>query len=360
MVDAPHAFILAGGRGTRFWPLSQHDRPKQLLDFTGEGSLLALTVSRLSPLIPPERQWILTATDLVEAVREAVPQVPADQIIAEPVGRNTAPAVGLAAAILMERGEDPAFTVMPSDHLITPGTAFRACLGRALDLAGAEPWLMTFGIRPSRPETGYGYIEAGDTVADHEGVRHVRAFIEKPRRELAEEYMASGRHAWNSGMFCWRASAVIDGLARHAPEVHDVVTRIASSGAPGTREFVEALETSFADAPSISIDYALMEKADNVLVVDATFEWNDVGHWLAMRELWPDVGGRNVARGEVLALDSTDNIVYGPDRLTALIGVRNHVVVSTADVTLVCPADRAQDVKLALEKLRDSGADNHG
>jgi mannose-1-phosphate guanylyltransferase len=153
---------------------------------------------------------------------------------------------------------------------------------------------------------------------------------------------------------------VIDGLARHSPEVHDVVTRIAAAGAPGTREFTGALETSFADAPSISIDYALMEKADNVLVVDATFDWNDVGHWLAMRELWPDAGGRNAARGEVLALDSTDNIVYGPDRLTALIGVRDHVVVSTADVTLVCPADRAQDVKLALEKLQDSGADNHG
>jgi mannose-1-phosphate guanylyltransferase len=357
---APHAFILAGGRGTRFWPLSRHERPKQLLDFTGEGSLLALTVSRLSPLIPTERQWILTATDLVEAVREAVPQIPPDQVIAEPVGRNTAPAIGLAASILMERGEDPAFAIMPSDHLIRPGEEFRACLGRALDLAEAEPWLMTFGIRPSRPESGYGYIEAGEPLDGHAGIRRVRAFIEKPDRNRAEELVASGHHAWNSGMFCWRASVVIDGLARHSPEVHDVVTRIAAAGAPGTREFTGALETSFADAPSISIDYALMEKADNVLVVDATFDWNDVGHWLAMRELWPDAGGRNAARGEVLALDSTDNIVYGPDRLTALIGVRDHVVVSTADVTLVCPADRAQDVKLALEKLQDSGADNHG
>ena len=172
--------------------------------------------------------------------------------------------------------------------------------------------------------------------------------------------MASGRHAWNSGMFCWRASTVIEGLAAHAPEVHGIVTSIASSGAPGTPEFAAALDSSFAEAPSISIDYALMEKAENVLVVDATFEWNDVGHWLAMRELWPDVGGRNVARGEILALDSVDNIVYGPDRLTALIGVNDHVVVSTADVTLVCPADRAQDVKLALEKLRNPDANNHG
>ena len=360
MSAAPHAFILAGGRGTRFWPLSRHDRPKQLLDFTGEGSLLALTVSRLSPLIPADRQWILTASDLVEAVREAVPQIPRDQVIAEPVGRNTAPAIGLAAAILMERGEDPAFAIMPSDHLIRPGDEFRVCLGRALELAGVEPWLMTFGIRPSRPETGYGYIEAGEPVPGHEGIRRVRSFIEKPHRDRAEELVASGRHAWNSGMFCWRASTVIDGLARHSPEVHGVVTRIAAAGAPGTPEFTGALEASFGDAPSISIDYALMEKADNVLVIDATFEWNDVGHWLAMRELWPDAGGRNVARGEILALDSTDNIVYGPDRLTALIGVKDHVVVSTADVTLVCPADRAQDVKLALEKLTGSGADNHG
>jgi mannose-1-phosphate guanylyltransferase len=159
-------------------------------------------------------------------------------------------------------------------------------------------------------------------------------------------------------MFCWRSSTVLDGLARHAPELLETVRGIAEAGAPGTPDFARALEERFAAAPSISIDYALMEKAENVLVVDATFEWNDVGHWLAMRDLWPDAGDGNVARGRILALDASNNIVYGPDRLTALIGVEDHIVVSTGDVTLVCPADRAQDVKLALERLGDSGADN--
>lgn len=358
MSAPPHAFILAGGRGTRFWPLSTHERPKQLLDFTGEGSLLALTVSRLSPLVPPERQWILTASDLADAVREAVPQVPPEQIIAEPVGRNTAPAVGLAAAILRERGEDPAFCVLPSDHLIRPGEAFRECLGRAMDLAASEACLLTFGIRPTRPETGYGYIEAGDPFPEWPGIRRVRAFIEKPPADEATGFVASGRHSWNSGIFCWRASTVLDGLAQHAPDVHAVVTQIATEGVPGTKGFLSALEGRFANAPSISIDYALMEKADNTLVVDAEFEWNDLGHWVAMRELWPDAGSGNAARGDVLAIDAADNIVYGPDRLTALIGVSGHVVVSTDDVTLVCPAERAQDVKIALGKLMDPGAEH--
>lgn len=359
MAAAPHAFILAGGRGTRFWPLSRRRRPKQFLDFTGEGSLLALTVSRLSPLIPPERQWVLTATDLVDAVREAVPQIPAEQVLAEPVGRNTAPAVGLAAAILAERGEDPAFAVLPSDHLIQPGAAFRDCLGQALELASTEPWLMTFGVRPDRPETGYGYIEVGERVDAASSIHRVAAFVEKPDRERATAYLDSGRHLWNSGMFCWRASTVLDGLAAHAPDVLSVVRGIAGAGPAGTAGFAAALENSFASAPAISVDYALMEKARNVVVVEATFEWNDVGHWLAMRELWPDAGGGNAARGEVLAVDATRNIVYGPGRLTALIGLEDHVVVTTDDVTLVCPASRAQDVKLALERLADSGADTH-
>ncbi len=346
-----HAFILAGGRGTRFWPLSTSERPKQLLDFTGEGSLLALTVSRLTPLIPPERQWILTSQDLVGAVREAVPQVPAAQVLAEPAGRNTAPAIGLAAAILRARGDDPAFAVLPSDHLIEPGEEFRACLGRALECAERDASLLTFGIVPTRPETGYGYIEAGQPLPEQDGLRRVRSFREKPPLETAREYLESGHHYWNSGMFCWKASTVLDGLAAHAPQVHSVVTAIAASGPVGTDAFAAAFESRFPEAESISIDYALMEKSDQVLVVEASFSWNDVGHWLAMRDLWPVDSDNNASRGEVLALDSSDNIVYGPDRLTALIGIRDHVVVSTDQVTLVCPADRAQDVKIALEQL---------
>ena len=192
-------------------------------------------MARLTPLIPPERQWILTSQELVDVVREAVPQVPASQVLAEPVGRNTAPAIGLAAAILLEQGGDPAFAVLPSDHLIEPGAEFRACLQQALEFADRDPSLLTFGIAPTRPESGYGYIEAGKAVEGHEGFSSVRSFREKPPVEEAREYLASGHHYWNSGIFCWKASTVLDGLVVHAPGIHSVVTAIAAAGTGGNR-----------------------------------------------------------------------------------------------------------------------------
>lgn len=357
---APHAFILAGGRGTRFWPLSLRDKPKQLLDFTGEGTLLSLTCERLSPLVPIENQWIITSEELADAVREAVPSIPAEQVLAEPVGRNTAPAVALAAGLLLERGVDAPFAVLPSDHLITPADEFRARLSIAFDHARRHDELITFGVRPDRPETGYGYIETGDAAHEDGDALRVVAFREKPDRKTAEAYASSGKHLWNSGMFVWRPSVVAAGLKEHAPRILDPILGMVRSGhAPGTQAFAAAFQKAYDTVSSISIDYALMEQADNVVVLPATFRWNDVGHWVAMRELWGADADGNAVRGRVLGIDARGNVVHGPDRLTALVGVDDLVVVSTDRVTMVCPVDRAQDVKRIIERLEAEGLDEY-
>lgn len=356
MRTEPHAFVLAGGRGTRFWPLSVRTRPKQLLALTAEASsLLQLTTDRLQPLVAAERQWVITSVDLAEPVRADVPQVPSAQVIGEPMGRNTAPAVALAAALLLERGEDPVFFVLPSDHVIGPRAQFQASLQEAAELAQRHDVLVTFGIVPTRPETGYGYVEADAAFAGHPTARRVASFREKPDRPTAEGYVASGRHLWNSGMFAWRASVVAAGLERHAPGMMGPLRELARSVALGTEGFDAALQKIYGVLPSISIDYALMERADNAVVLPVTFQWNDVGHWLAVRELHePDAAG-NVGRGRVVAIDAHDNIVHGEHRLTALLGVHDLIVVTTDRVTMVCPADRAQDVKLLLDRVEAAG-----
>lgn len=352
MADA-HAFVLAGGRGTRFWPLSRRAHPKQLLDFTGEGPLLALTLERISGVIPPERQWIITSEDLVEAVRRLAPNLPPEQIIGEPVGRNTAPAVALAAALLETTAPGSPFVMLPSDHLITQASTFHEDLREAIAAVQAREVLLTFGIEPDRPETGYGYIEAED---EGTRLRDVRAFVEKPDRPTAESYLASGRHLWNSGMFAWRADVLLAGLREHEPEMVRLAEMVAAAGTEGRQT---ALEEAYAEMRAVSIDYALMEKAGNVVVLPARFDWNDVGHWLAMRDLWRQDAEGNAARGQLLAKGSSDNIVFGENRLTALLGVSNLVVVHTEDVTLVCAADKAQELRAVLEELENRGEERY-
>ncbi len=350
-----HAVILAGGRGTRFWPLSRRAQPKQLLDLTGDGSLLAMTLERLEPLVPAAKQWILTSELLAEKVRKHAPRVPADQIIAEPVGRNTACAVGLAAALVEQRAGDVPFAVLPSDHIIAPAPEFQGALSQAFKITKDNEVLLTFGVTPSRPETGYGYIEEGEPLASAAPARRVAAFTEKPDHATATRYLEGGRHFWNSGIFAWRPSVLLEGLKRELPDLCDSVRRCAAAGEVGTSKFLEALKSTYQGAPSISIDYALMEKARNVVVLPASFSWNDVGQWVSMRELWPLDKDGNCSRGEVLALSSQDCVVYGPDRLTALLGVKDIIVVQTEDATLVCDAKRSQDVRLILEALQREG-----
>ncbi len=350
-----HAVVLAGGRGTRFWPLSRRSKPKQLLDLTGSGSLLALTLDRLEPLVPAERQWILTSEDLADAVSEQAPKIPAQQIIAEPVGRNTACAVALAAALVRERAGDSPFVVLPSDHIITPVAEFQSALSRAFRITAQNDVLLTFGVTPTRPETGYGYIEKGEPLPSAAPALRVVAFTEKPDLPTAEAYLEGGRHLWNSGIFAWRPSVVLEGLDRELPALSEAARRCAASGAVGTSGFSEALKSTYEAAPSISIDYALMEKAENVVVLPASFAWNDVGQWVSMRELWSLDAQGNCSRGETLALQSENCVVYGPERFTALLGVKDIIVVQTEDATLVCDAKRSQDVRLILEALEQEG-----
>lgn len=357
MSATPYAFVLAGGRGTRFWPLSVRRRPKQLLALSAESSsLLQLTTQRLQPLIPATRQWVITSADLDGAVRADVPDIPASQVIGEPVGRNTAPAVALAAALLLERGEPEAvFFVLPSDHVIGPRSRFQDALNSAAALASGSDVLVTFGIPPTRAETGYGYVETGAPLANGGPALRVESFREKPDRATAEQYVTAGRYLWNSGMFAWRAEVVAAGLERHAPGMLGPLRAMLRGTPPGTAGFDRALQEVYGALPSISIDYALLERADNVAVLPATFDWNDVGHWLALRDLTTKDAAGNAGRGRIVAVDAHDNIVHGEERVTALLGVRDLVVVTTERVTLVCPADRAQDVKLLLDRVEADG-----
>jgi mannose-1-phosphate guanylyltransferase len=327
-----HVVVLAGGGGTRLWPASRRRRPKQFLPLSPGGqALLAATVERVRPLCSLDRVLVVTAESQAAEVAAALPGLPQANVIVEPVGRNTAPAIALAAHALVERGQgQTVMAVLPSDHVVTDPPAFRTVLGQALE--AARDHLVTIGIRPSRPETGYGYLELGDRM---EGpAREVRRFVEKPDAARAREYLASGRHLWNSGMFFFRAERLLEETRRHLPEV------------------TRALETArYTEAPAISIDYGIMERASDILAVPGEFGWNDVGSWAALADVHPaDPSGNVRLGGPLVAIGAERNVVYG-DRMVVLLGVEDLVVVTTDDVVLVLPRARAQDVRAMVDEL---------
>lgn len=323
------AVILAGGGGTRLWPASRRKRPKQFLPLAPGGrSLLAATVERLA--MPLERVLVVTAAPQVDEVRAALPKLPAENVIAEPVARNTAPAVALAAHELMKRGAGGAvMAVLPSDHVVTDEAAFRRVLAQAC--AAAEWHLVTCGIQPARPETGYGYLELGD-VTDGPA-RAVKRFVEKPDRATAAKYVASGRHLWNSGMFFFRAERIWRETEDHLPHTAQAI-------AAGR----------YADAAAISIDYGIMEKATDIFAVPGDFGWNDVGSWAALADVLPAQAGNVRVGGPSVAIDAKGNVVVG-DALVALVGVDDLVVVTAGDAVLVMPKARAQDVRAVVQEL---------
>ena len=334
------ACVLAGGRGERFWPLSRRERPKQLTNLTGEGTMLRLTVERLLPVIPPERILVVTSADLREQVMAETPMLPPTNIVGEPVGRNSAPAVALAARWVEDREPDATFLVAPSDHVID-GEAFRSALEAATAYAATHRDLVTFGVVPTRPETGYGYIEVGEEV---EGAIHrAVGFREKPDRKTAEHYVDEGRYLWNSGMFVWKASTIRAAFGQYLPEVFRAAEglQVEKSGAI----VPETLARFYEDSPSISIDYGIMEKADNVVVCASEFAWCDVGSWSALADVVSTDDDGNVRIGLVETIDVRDSVFYSDGAPIAAIGVEGIVVVRVGATTLVCPKDRAESVR---------------
>lgn len=339
-----HALILAGGSGTRFWPLSRRLRPKQLLGLDAETSLLHRTVERLAPVVAPEDVWICTTEALRERLAADVPQVPSEQVLAEPEGRNTAPALGWAIDRMPEESRDDVIAVLPADHRVGDPAAFRAALERAARQAETGR-VATLGIRPRWAETGYGYLELGDELEP--GVRAVRRFTEKPSAETARAWLEAGSHLWNGGIFVVRGSVLREHLDRFAPEIGAGLAEL-------TREPERSAEI-YARLPSISIDYAVMERLSDLVTVTLDAEWSDLGSWEALGEvLEPDAAGNGV-RGDVLALDATDNLLVSDSGTVAVLGVSGLVVVRTGDAVLVLPRERSQDVRAIVDALAAGG-----
>lgn len=346
--------VMAGGAGTRFWPLSRQRRPKQLLDLCEPGvSMLAATVARVLPLASAGDVLVVTGREIAAAVRDAVPEVPAANVLAEPAGRNTAPCVGWAALHVRRRDPGGVMAVLPADHAVGDPERFRDVIRRAID-ACLDGSLCTVGITPGRPETGYGYIEVGDETAP--GVHRVVRFVEKPDLETARAYLAGGRHAWNSGMFFFTAEAILGEIERHMPALHEGLLEI--DAALGSGDEAAAVERVYGRIAGESIDTGVMEKADRILVCPGAFGWNDVGSWAAayeLREALAD-GDGNVALAELLSVGARGCLAWAePRKLVALIGVEGLVVVDTLDALLVCPRDRAQDVKKVVDELKARG-----
>lgn len=357
-----YAVIMAGGSGTRFWPLSRRARPKQFLAIGTERPLLRETVDRLGPLIPPEKVYVVAGQHHAAPIRTLLPDLPADHLLVEPCPRNTAPCVGLAAVHLARRDPQAVMAVLPADHHIGDGPGYRAVLAAAAERARAGE-IVTLGIRPTRPETGYGYIryDRTDPVVADNGVEvsRVERFVEKPPLEVARKYLASNRYLWNSGMFFFTAARILADIKRYMPHLHSTLQRIAA--AIGSDAYAEVLAEGFAGLKSVSIDYGVMEHATAdpdlppMRVVPSDFGWNDVGHWAAIADFAePDRDG-NIVEGDAVLIDTRDSIVHVTRGTAAVVGVEGLVVVSTDDAVLVCPRDRAQDVKRIVDRLKRDG-----
>jgi mannose-1-phosphate guanylyltransferase len=350
--------ILAGGRGTRFWPLSRKKRAKQLLALDGKQTMIQQTVARLLPLASARRFWIVTNEDLRPAITKQLPKLPKAQVLAEPVGRNTAPAIGLAAFVLLRQNPDAVLGLFPADHVIADQKRFRETLARGIEIAAAGPNIVVLGIRPRRPETGYGYIETGSALAG--GAMRVRRFTEKPDARRAAEFTAAGNYFWNSGMFLWTARTLSDALREHLPKTALRLEEIAA--AFGTKKFAATFRRLYPKCENISVDYAVLEprsakgeQGSNIFCLTADFGWNDLGSWAALHE--HHVAKSNPLEGNLLTsydafvLNARDNYIHAPGKFVAAVGVKDLVVVETADALLITTKQHAQEVGKVVNYL---------
>ena len=353
MANPIYALILASGSGERFWPLSRRSRPKQLLRLISKQTLLEETVARLDGLVPRDRILILTNVEQEAAVRDLLSDFPKENIVAEPSKRDTAAAVALGAGWVASRDHSATMLVLPADHVIADGAAFRETLSTAAQAAEETGSLVVIGIKPTWACPGFGYIEQGEPVslrgnASKIAIHHVLRFREKPNVDLAESFLRKGNFRWNAGMFVWSVPTVLSEFNRHAPELADFISQIRMPG-----QFEKALSERFSKLPKISFDYAIMEKADRVLVVEASFDWDDVGSWTAVAHYFKNDQDGNAANCSITAVDSTNNIVFDQDGATvALLGVHNLIVVRTRDALLICHRHQAEKIKNLVGKLK--------
>lgn len=349
--------IIAGGKGERFWPKSRECKPKQFTDLTGKGNMLYLTYKRICKLVEPSRVFVVTGKEYKEITSKSLPDIPEDNIIIEPEGRNTAPCIGLAAFVLEKRYPGSTMVILPADHLVKEEEIFCNTLQNAISLAEITMGLVTIGIKPNRPETGYGYLKLGDEckALEKQSVYKVAQFVEKPDLEKARLFLAEGGYLWNGGIFVWKTSVIIDAFKRFLPDSYQILWEIGET--VGTADFDSVLNEKYCQTEKVSIDYGIMEKATEVFTVPGDFDWDDIGSWKALERIFGKDEDGNLLKGNVIALNTQGTIADAGERLVALIGVEDLIVVDTDDITFVCHKDKTDLVRELLKEIRSQKKD---
>ena len=350
------AIIMAGGVGSRFWPRSKKKNPKQLLKIFGDNTMIQDTVDRISGLCPKENILIVTNEKQKNGVAEQLPDIPPGNIIVEPFGRNTAACIGLASIIIQERAPDAVTFVLPADHIINEKEDFLKTLKTAADYAIENPALVTIGIHPTRPETGYGYIQI-DEDSGKNNVFKVLTFAEKPNYDTAVNFIKSGDFFWNSGMFIWKTKTILNEIKKHMPDLFEGLMQIKDQ--MNSPDFINNLSNIYGQLKSVSIDYGIMEKSENVFLVKGKFSWSDVGSWEAVYQLSKKDEEGNVKVGNIYTDMVLDSYIYSPDNFTAVIGLDNIIVINYKDTLLICRRDKAQDVKNIIDYLKLNKLNDH-
>ena len=345
--------IMAGGRGERFWPQSRLKRPKHLLPIVGDTPMLSQTIARLDGLVSLDRIFVITNIEQRDSVLETCPNLLPERVIGEPIGRDTAAAVGLAALLVQKEGQDASFALLPADHVIEDKVGFQETLEIAFEAAEAADQLVTVGIKPTFPSTGYGYLEQGEKLSDHghRSVSEVSRFVEKPNLEVAQQYLDAGNYFWNAGMFVWRPRVILTEIERLAPNLSQGLASLSEKW----REvgvLADAMNEIYPQLEKISIDFAVMEQAERVAMIESSFDWDDVGEWPAIERHYPKDEYGNVCKGAGLALDSSGNLTFSENgHSISLLGVKDLIVVQSGDATMVCHKDKAQEVKALAQAV---------